>query len=140
MICSWHFEGGKKSAVPRKNAYNRTIFSDVYKCKKLNTSDRADILLKRKEKLENSVEVSDAGKIFIFLFSFPMCIFFVIDNLLITNICISTINRLLQTLTDIDIKKLMHHLYSSIISQKIMLVFLNESNYCIYIKSFNLFL
>ena len=34
----------------------------------------------------------------------------------------------------------MHHLYSSIISWKFMIIFLNKSIYSIYIKRFNVFL
>ena len=38
------------------------------------------------------------------------------------------------------IKKLMHHLYSSIIFRKCIIILLNKSIYCIYIKSANVFL
>ena len=37
-------------------------------------------------------------------------------------------------------KKLMHQLYSSIISQKFIIIFLNKRFHCIYIKSSNDFL
>ena len=34
----------------------------------------------------------------------------------------------------------MQHVYSSIISQKFIIIFLNKSVYCIYNESFNVFL
>ena len=34
----------------------------------------------------------------------------------------------------------MHHLYSSIISRNFIIILLNKFSYCIYIKSFNVFL